>query len=188
MWQLGDGGVLTANTSFASSFFVMIAQLWLTLKCHNLVILGPLACKKRGNESTLYYGENPFVWLSTKWREIPATKHWVRPRDRWGLKCYSAPLPSGSSRRVKAEAYGARCEDDAIFELLMLARHANLCVNDTTSMFECAHLRHIDKATHGAQTVLDARNSYAKSGLRNVTKAICWEEFHKHEWKISRGI
>lgn len=84
-------------------------------------------------------------------------------------------MPSGSSRRVKAEAYGARCEDDAVSELLMLAHSANLCVNDTTSMFECAPLRQIDKLTHGAQIFIGCQEQLKK----NITKVICWEKFHK---------
>lgn len=66
---------------------------------------------------------NAFVGWNTK----PSAnyKHWVAPGDRWGFKCYSAPPPSVSVRRVKADAYAPGC-DDAASELLILACSASL--------------------------------------------------------------
>lgn len=146
-----------------------------------------LHAMRREKMNALYIMERiPFIGWSTKSRGIPATKQWaVRPRDRWGPECYSALSPSGSSRRVKAEAYGAGCEDDAVSELLMLARSADLCVNDTTSMFDCTPLRRIKgMLTHGARMPEAALTKKKKKKIERlkkyITKAICWEKFHDH--------
>lgn len=173
-WQLGDGRVFTANTWFASSWFVKIGQTCVyyaeVLESDNLVILVSLVVRREKIEGLCNKGENSFVEWSTKSREILAAKHWVRPGDRWGLGCYSALLPSGFSRWVMAEAYGARCEDDAASELLMLACSAILCVHDTTSMFECPPLRQIDKLTYGAKNF-----------------GGCQEQFYQKRKKVAQG-
>lgn len=144
--MIGDGRVFTANTWFASSWFVKIGQTCVyyaeVLESDNLVILVSLVVRREKIEGLCNKGGV---------EKILAAKHRVRPGDRWGLGCYSAFSPSGFSRRVMAEAYGERCEDDAASELLMLARSAILCVHDTTSMFECPPLRQIDKLTNGAK-------------------------------------
>lgn len=70
---------------------------------------------------------------SSEWRRITAARRRLRPGDRWELGCDSALPPSAASRRVQAEAYGARCGDGAPSELLMLARSPALRVNDTVS-------------------------------------------------------
>ena len=47
----------------------------------------------------------------------------------------SHSFSSCSSGLVAVEAYGAGCEDHEVSELF--AHSANLCLNDTTSVFQC---------------------------------------------------
>lgn len=55
---------------------------------------------------------------SSRWTEVEWNPSYrgLEPEDRWGLGCYSALLPSGLARRIKAEAYGGRCEDETASE------------------------------------------------------------------------
>lgn len=122
------------------------------------------------------------IEVEYKVEEILAAKHSVRPGDRWGLGCYSTLSPAGFSRRVKAEAYGARCEDDAASELLMLAHSAILCVHDTISVFDCPPLQQLDKLAYGAKkNFADASNSFRESKLQGKHGVVYQQRIHKRK-------
>lgn len=149
------------------------------LESNNLVTLVSLVGQKRRKWKRSVMKER--IEAEYKVKEILAAKHSVRPGDRWGLGCYSTLSPSGFSRRVKAEAYGARCEDDAASELVMLAHSAILCVHDTISVFDCPPLQQLDKLAYGAKNFADASDSFGASKLQGK-HGVAYRQ-RMHTWK-----
>lgn len=154
------------------------------LESNNLVIVVSLVGQKRRKWKPSAMKEH----IEYKVKEILAAKHSIRPGDRWGLVCYSTLSPSGFSRRVKAEAYGARCENDTASELLMLAHSAILCVHDTISVFDCPPLQQLDKLAYGAKhflpmPVLERANSRESMGWR-ISRGCKWKQIAEVTFNI----